>query len=238
LYELLFAYDTKICVQRIDQSMFVLIEKLSSNLNLRSRGKYIDISTTPQPAIIAAYNAVEFLFHFIQNGVDLGPFILSYFNNATLLQYGDNLVFNSKMDNVYGAIVLAYFFNEGEGSIINRNIISQKASDVNAIADNTNSQCTSTLLFTAASGTGSIEYDVANSTYKTINGDDATIHGYQTGKAIFCMCGGNGKFSNANGYNIGYRKANGDVPCIYINQNEYGSLNRTFRWNCPLTGTN
>ena len=119
-YEAISFYDTRICVQRIDQSMFVLIDKLSRNLNLRSRGKYIDISTTPQPAIIAAYNAVEFLFHFVQNGIDLGPFILSYFNNATLLQYGDNLVFNSKMDNVYGAIVLAYFFNEGAGSIINR----------------------------------------------------------------------------------------------------------------------
>jgi hypothetical protein len=93
-------------------------------------------------------------------------------------------------------------------------------------------------LFTAASGTTSDEYKIANSTYTTINGDDPTIHGYQTGKAIFCICGANGIFSNANGYNIGYRKATGNVPCIYINQNEYGSLNSTFRWNCPLTGTN
>jgi hypothetical protein len=177
-YETISAFETRICVQRIDQSMFVLIEKMSRDLNLRSRGKYIDISTTPQPAIIAAYNAVEFLFHFVQNEIDLGPFILSYFNNATLLQYGDNLVFNSNMDNVYGVNLLTFFFNEGSGSIINRNIVK----DINTAVT---TGCGNWTKVNSKTYTGKIK-DAVDSTAASINGYTLQYLGYNPG--IKCGC--------------------------------------------------
>jgi len=119
--DLLNYYSVSICIPRTDQSMYVLVEKLSRDLNMRSQGKYFDISLTPPILITPIYNAIEFLFHFVQNGIDLGPFILSYFFNSKLLQYGDNLVFNSNMDNIYGVIVLTSFFNTGT-AVINRGI--------------------------------------------------------------------------------------------------------------------
>jgi hypothetical protein len=119
--DLLNYYSVSICIPRTDQSMYVLVEKLSRDLNMRSQGKYFDISLTPPILLTPVYNAVEFLFHFVQNGIDLGPFILTYFFNSKLLQYGDNVVFNSNMDNIYGVVVLTSFFNTGK-AVINRTI--------------------------------------------------------------------------------------------------------------------
>jgi hypothetical protein len=119
--DLLNYYSVSICIPRTDQSMYVLVEKLSRDLNMRSQGKYFDISLTPPILLTPVYNAVEFLFHFVQNGIDLGPFILTYFFNSKLLQYGDNVVFDSNMDNIYGVVVLTSFFNTGK-AVINRTI--------------------------------------------------------------------------------------------------------------------
>ncbi len=178
-YETIMFFETLICVQRIEQSMFVLLEKMSRDLNMRSGGKYVDISSTPQPAIIAAYNAVEFLYHFVQNGIDVGPFILSYFNNAKLLQYGDNLVFNSNMDNVYGVNLLSYFFYEGTGSIVNRNIAiapegatATKDDNLDVFTPDSISACPGGVSEVTSGNyiSGQTEYDAAKSTYKSING--------------------------------------------------------------------
>ena len=118
-------YSTRICIPRTDQSMYVLVEKMSRALNLRSQGKYFDISLSPPILLTPIYNAVEFLFHFVQNEIELGPFILTYFFNSKLLQYGDNLVFNNYMDNIYGVIVLTTFFDSGT-SVINRGFINRE----------------------------------------------------------------------------------------------------------------
>jgi len=223
-YETISSVETRICVQRIDQSMFVLLEKMSRDLNMRSGGKYVDISSTPQPAIVAAYNAVDFLFHFVQNEIDVGPFILSYFNNATLLQYGDNLVFNSNMDNVYGVNLLSYFFYEGTGSIVNRNILNKAT--MNGV--NISLDCSTNPIFLtgATYKQDTQEYDAAMSTYAKINNSDPTSLGFQSGKRVGCVAGELRKPVEFNLYGWG-------PTCINIDQTFYSLWKNYKGVKCP-----
>jgi hypothetical protein len=230
-YETIMFFDTRICVQRIDQSMFVLLDKMSRDLNMRSGGRYVDISSTPQPAIISAYNAVEFLFHFVQNEIDVGPFILSYFNNAQLLQYGDNLVFNSNMDNVYGVNLLSYFFYEGTGSIVNRNIstkssIATKDTNVNAIT--INPDCPSGIITVNSRNfqPDSQGFVAALSTYDRINGIP------QVSGVIGCLAGRIGRIGGVVGLDLN----DWERTCITMNQTFYtAGFQRQYR--CPTTPT-
>lgn len=110
---------TNIVIPRTEQTMFVLFNQMSQWLNLSISGKYYDFSNTTQPSIIALYNALTFLNHFVKNGQPVSEFILSYFINTNLLQFGNNILFNNKMDNIYDITVSTSYFYTGQ-SISNR----------------------------------------------------------------------------------------------------------------------
>ena len=120
-YELTNKYPLKMVIPRTDQSIFMLLDKMSRILNLRQNGKYYDISNSPQPLINALYNLLSMLLHFTENNIDLGQFILSYFLNTNLLQYGNNLLFDNNMDNQFNVTVSTSYFYSGT-SVISRKL--------------------------------------------------------------------------------------------------------------------
>jgi hypothetical protein len=119
---LLDLFKPRIFFPRYDQSMNVFINKLSLELDMYStNNKYIDLAESSQILLIPIYNAIQFLFHFYKNGVSINSFIFDYFSKSKLLRFGNNLIFDTNMDNVYDIVVGTSYFNS-EDTIINRNI--------------------------------------------------------------------------------------------------------------------
>ena len=125
-YSLLQKFNVKIHFPRTDQSMFYIYKLLNSYLKDYFREKYdieldLKIDSTAQPAIEAIYNALNLVYHFHKNNINIRSYITSYFQNSKLLQFQNNLVFNSNMDNVFGVYVATTFFFEGQIAIGSRN---------------------------------------------------------------------------------------------------------------------
>jgi hypothetical protein len=119
---LLDLFKPRIFFPRYDQSMNVFINKLSLELDMYSTNNtYIDLAESSQILLIPIYNAIQFLFHFYRNGVSINSFIFDYFSKSKLLRFGNNLIFDTNMDNVYDIVVGTSYFNS-EDTIINRNI--------------------------------------------------------------------------------------------------------------------
>jgi hypothetical protein len=118
--DLLNLYNPMIFLPRYDQSINLFINKLSLELNMySSNNKYIDISTTSPIFLITVYNALQFVYHFYKNGLNMNNFVLNYFLKSTLLYFGNNLVFDENMDNVFNIIIGTGYFNNAN-AIINR----------------------------------------------------------------------------------------------------------------------
>ena len=125
-YSLLQKFNVKIHFPRTDQSMFYIYKLLNFSLMdyfYEIYQIYIDlkIDYTAQPAIEAVYNALNLVYHFHKNNINIRSYITSYFQNSKLLQFQNNLVFNSNMDNVFGVYVATTFFFEGQIAIGSRN---------------------------------------------------------------------------------------------------------------------
>ena len=125
-YSLLQKFNVKIHFPRTDQSMFYIYQLLNTFLKDYFNQKYqivldLKIDSTAQPAIEAILNALNLIYHFHKNNINIRSHITSYFQNSKLLQFQNNLVFNSNMDNVFGVYVATTFFFEGETAIGTRN---------------------------------------------------------------------------------------------------------------------
>lgn len=121
--DLLNLYNPMIFLPRFDQSINIFINKLSLELNMySSNNKYIDLSTSSPVFLIPIYNALQFVYHFYKNGLNINNFILNYFLKTTLLYFGNNLIFDENMDNVQNIIVGTGYFNS-TNAVINRSLI-------------------------------------------------------------------------------------------------------------------
>jgi hypothetical protein len=119
-YDLLKLFNVKIHFPRTDQSMFYLYSLINEHfLNLINYDLKLD--KTAQPGIEAVFNALNLLYHFSKNNINIRSFITSFFQNSKLLQFQNNLVLNNNMDSVYGVYVATTFFFEGELAIGSRN---------------------------------------------------------------------------------------------------------------------
>jgi hypothetical protein len=118
---LLDLFEPRIFIPRFDQSINVLINKLSIELDMYSKdNKYIDLSKSSQILIIPIYNAIQFLFHFFKNGITINSFIFDYFSKSKLLRFGNNIIFDANMDNVYDIYVGTTYFNNN--MVLTKNI--------------------------------------------------------------------------------------------------------------------
>jgi len=125
-YDILQKFNVKIHFPRTDQSMFYIYKLLNSSLKDYFNQIYkidldLKIDSTAQPAIEAILNAINLIYHFYKNNINIRSYITSYFQNSKLLQFQNNLVFNSNMDNVFGVYVATTFFFEGQTAIGSRN---------------------------------------------------------------------------------------------------------------------
>ena len=127
-YKLLELFNVKIHFPRTDQSMFYLYLLLNEHLKTIYSGYDFKLDKTAQPSIEAVFNALNLLYHFNKNNIDIRSYITSYFQNSKLLQFQNNLVLNSNMDSIYGVYVATTFFFEGETAIGSRiyNLIEQQ----------------------------------------------------------------------------------------------------------------
>jgi hypothetical protein len=131
-YDLLNLFNVKIHFPRTDQSMFYLYSLLNEHFfNLINYDLKLD--RTAQPGIEAVFNALNLIYHFSKNNINIRSFITSFFQNSKLLQFQNNLVLNSNMDSVYGVYVATTFFFEGEIAIGSRNfnLIEKQNSNLN-----------------------------------------------------------------------------------------------------------
>jgi hypothetical protein len=83
--------------------------------------KYIDLSKSSQILLIPIYNAIQFLFHFFKNGININSFIFDYFSKSKLLRFGNNLIFDTNMDNIYDIVVGTTYFNNNN-IVLTKNI--------------------------------------------------------------------------------------------------------------------
>ena len=120
--DLLNLYNPMIFLPRYDQSINIFINKLSLELNMYSSNKYIDLSLSSPVLLIPIYKALQFVYHFYKNGLNINNFILNYFLKSTLLYFGNNLIFDENMDNVLNIIVGTGYFNS-TNTVINRSLI-------------------------------------------------------------------------------------------------------------------
>lgn len=120
--DLLNLYNPMIFIPRFDQSINIFINKLSLELNMySSNNKYIDLSTSSPVFLIPIYNALQFVFHFYKNGLNINNYILNYFLKSNLLYFGNNLIFDENMDNVFNIIIGTSYFNS-MNAVINRSL--------------------------------------------------------------------------------------------------------------------
>jgi len=118
-------FKPRIFFPRYDQSMNIFINKLSLELDMYSKkNRYIDLAESSQVLLIPIYNAIQFVFHFYKNGVTVNSFIFDYFSKSKLLRFGNNLIFDSNMDNIYDIVVGTSYFNSSN-TIINRKIFTR-----------------------------------------------------------------------------------------------------------------
>ena len=126
-YELLSNFEVKIHIPRVDQSMFHLYSLINDYLK---NGVFLNtdvdlkLGNTSQPALEAVFNALQLIYHFNKNNINIRSYISSYFQNARLLQFNNNIVFNNNMDSIYGLYVATTYFFENEESIGTRNVSS------------------------------------------------------------------------------------------------------------------
>ena len=117
---LLNLFQPRIFFPRYDQSMNIFINKLSLELAMYSqKNRYIDLAESSQVLLMPIYNAIQFVFHFYKNGVTINSFIFDYFSKSKLLRFGNNLIFDTNMDNVYDIVVGTSYFNSSN-TVINR----------------------------------------------------------------------------------------------------------------------
>jgi hypothetical protein len=125
--DLLHLYNPMIFFPRFDQSINILVNKLSLKLNMySSTNKYIDLTRNSPVLLIPIYNAIQFVYHFYKNGININNFTLNYFLKSTLLYFGNNLIFDENMDNVYNIIIGTSYFNS-INSIINKSLTINRA---------------------------------------------------------------------------------------------------------------
>jgi len=72
----------------------------------------LKLGNSSQPAIEAILNALQLIYHFNKNNIDIRSYISSYFQHSKLLQFQNNIVLNSNMDCVYGLYVATTYFYE------------------------------------------------------------------------------------------------------------------------------
>ena len=121
--DLLDLYNPMIFLPRYDQSINIFINKLSLELNMyNSNNTYIDLSVNSPVALIPIYNAIQFVYHFYKNGLNINNFTLNYFLKSNLLYFGNNLIFDENMDNVFNIIIGTSYFNS-TNTIINRSLM-------------------------------------------------------------------------------------------------------------------
>jgi hypothetical protein len=123
-YNILSNFNVKIHVPRVDQSMFHIYSLINNYLNnfiFNNPNIDLKLGSTSQPALEALFNALQLIYHFNKNNINIRSYISSYFQNAKLLQFNNNIVFNSNMDNIYGLYVATTYFFENEDSIGTRN---------------------------------------------------------------------------------------------------------------------
>lgn len=130
-YDILQAYTVRTIIPRGEQSSFALFDKMSQTLNLTINGQYYDFGKTNQPLIYALYNSLSFMYHFVKNDVKVSDFILNYFLTTKLLNFGNNLIFDQYMDNIYDVSVDTTFFYGGS-TIVNRSLTNRKVKSVSS----------------------------------------------------------------------------------------------------------
>jgi hypothetical protein len=142
-YNLLDLFNVKIHFPRCDQSMFYLYSLLN-NYFLELIEYDLKLDRTAQPGLEAVFNALNLVYHFNKNNINIRSFITSYFQNSKLLQFQNNMVFNSNMDSIYGVYVATTFFFEGETAIGSRNftLLEQLTNNELNIDQNINRQIT------------------------------------------------------------------------------------------------
>jgi len=121
--DLLNIYNPMIFLPRYDQSINIFINKLSLELNMYTiNNKYFDLTKTSQVLLIPIYNALQFVYHFYKNGITINNFILNYFLKSSLLYFGNNIIFDENMDNVFNIIIGTGYF-DNKNSFINKSLI-------------------------------------------------------------------------------------------------------------------
>ena len=129
--DLLNIYNPMIFLPRYDQSINIFINKLSLELNMYTiNNKYVDLTKTSQVLLIPIYNSIQFVYHFYKNGIIINNFVLNYFLKSTLLYFGNNLIFDENMDNVFNIIIGTGYF-DNKNAVINRSLTTTRGVNYN-----------------------------------------------------------------------------------------------------------